>query len=130
VLVAYQVKQNIMTKRELINEAYLKLGYLQKDIDIFVDEDGWAKHIAGNSKELTINDYGVSFRPEELFKIELNNGWVKIESELDLVLDSDFYWTTTKNNDIWQTHFDDIEIGRHTHFQRIAKPNPPLYYEK
>jgi hypothetical protein len=77
-------KNNQMTKEEIIKEAYLKLGYSKSDIEIYVSINGWSRHVSGNCKILTGHDSGVSFRPEELFKIENNNGWVKIYCENDM----------------------------------------------
>ena len=77
-------------------------------------------------------------RPKSLQGIEINNGWIKIESKDDLPKIDGHYWVVDKNetstriirytndpytnqmkNDWWMKYI--------THYQTIEVPSPPIY---
>lgn len=105
-----------------------------------VDDNGWSK------KEFKYGEYNVSdfdakmylcganIRPKELQGIENNNGWIKIENEKDFPQKDDCDYWIVKNGNIELFHWLKEEtlnsvarLSVITHYQRIAKPRPPIY---
>lgn len=63
-----------------------------------------------------------------------NNGWIKIESEVDLPKEVDQYWFASHNNKIeirfYNPNWIDDRVQfrrRYTHYQPIQKPKPPKF---
>ncbi|MNY73651.1 hypothetical protein D3C86_2124910 [compost metagenome] len=77
---------------------------------------------------------GANIRPKELRGIENNNGWIKIENEKDFPQKDDCDYWIVKNGNIELFHWLKEEtlnsvawLSVITHYQRIAKPRPPIY---
>lgn len=119
------------SKQECIAKAYEKHGYNWEEIKEVVSQDGWCNcrlvsklSLSGKQED---SECGYYVRPIELKGIENNNGWIKIESENDLPKDG-WHWTLSiVENEPFETHYEDINIGYHTHYQPITKPEPPLH---
>lgn len=130
-----------MTKEEKIKEAYGDNWELVKDK---VNKDGWIKDrefifsdfVKGTVWQTTDHDdeWYDTRRPMQLKGIEDNNGWVKIESQLQLMeLKFNVYyklydnkakleWIAKKpNTGIFPNH------QYITHFKKVLEDNPPIY---
>ncbi len=87
---------------------------------------------------IKLENYLTYTRPKSLQGIEINNGWIKIESKDDLPKIDGHYWVVDKNetstriirytndpytnqmkNDWWMKYI--------THYQTIEVPSPPIY---
>ena len=134
---------NLEAKQEAIKKAYGKYWEELKD---YIDDKGWFNMF---QYLLKINKYrnfaGIEWkskcsctdnelvRPESIYRIELNNGWIRIESEDDLPKVQDSFYVCFKNGEIIQRYF--IPNNKHskedwrniTHWQPIIKPKPPIY---
>lgn len=132
-----------MTKQEKIQEAY---GEYWKSVKDYVDENGFIIMAISIIKEVnlvferkvmyhsknTSGAIGMCVRPISLENIENNNGWIKIESEEDLPKQNIMCWALYEDkeeptcirfiNGKWV-----LDFGKITHYQPIAKPQPPLY---
>lgn len=149
-----------MTKEEKIKEAYGKNWEIVKDK---VNKDGWIKDrefifsdfIEPIDWQTTDHDdeYYDTRRPMKLKGIENNNGWVKIESEIDLpkeniecffrVVVNERYCnagvyinngrfrvkSSLTNSENFFTVDDVIRnyFPKVTHYKVIEKPQPPIY---
>ena len=83
-----------MTKQEAIQKAYGEHWEAVKD---YVDENGWIGNVYYdldvNDKDFEEQDFGllqsnIKYRPKSLQGLETNRGWIKIESEDDLPVES------------------------------------------
>jgi len=144
-----------MTKQEKIQEAYGEYWdlFTKEEQNKILIDNGWNSYFnhplhweMSKFIEIETIAYGVgtSWRPLSLQGIENNNGWIKIESEVDLPDDDDellyeichfedemfkrfyevFNWQAITK--IWEgnsEYFQD-EI---THYRPIVKPKPPIY---
>lgn len=130
-----------MTKEEKIKEAWIEEIGIDKYNSIVkrgnIDENGYgtckwglifSKYINNPKFDYVQNSLtNGSVRPKSLSGIETNNGWIKIESEADLPKDG-WHWTLSIiENEPFQTHYEDIDIRYHTHYQPIQKPQSPIY---
>ncbi len=128
-----------MTKEQKIQEVYESHGFSWIQAKEYVDESGWSKHRIGNCKALTNKRCGVSWRPEELYGLDKNNGWIKIESDDDLPKEDCHCWILDKEKGLvtgmWkqaptkQLHDQACFFWkkRATHYQIIIKPQDPMY---
>lgn len=116
-----------MTKEEKIKEAYGE--YFEK---CNPDENGWfwsENIIFSFCKNWDKIGYRktLRFRPKSLSGIENNNGWVKIESEVDLPREELDYFILYKN-EVQYFSGRICDLNEHaTHYQPIKKPEPPIY---
>jgi hypothetical protein len=124
-----------MTKEEKIKEAYGEYWNLVKDLvrnDGSLSEAVWL----GSSINLPYHDYSTGYyRPDTLWGITDNNGWIKFEGNPPK--ESNWYWIKTKNDTLvayWANHkniFVDNDSSFYfnavTHYQPVRKPKPPLY---
>lgn len=136
-----------MTKQEKIKEAYGDRFNHYKP-----DECGWSSKIVYEWNEVVDNDFCTKaiahgmyrVRPSSLSGIEQNNGWIKIESEVDLPTDDircEFIKDTGEQlygrfeNRMGGLFVDESKRFEHpeyrkesiTHYQPIQKPQPPIY---
>lgn len=123
-----------MTKEEKIKEAWKE--YLVEVSD-YIDDNGWCNcriahklSLSGDSED---SECGHFVRPKSLQGIENNNGWIRIESEVDLpeFFGSD-YWVILNGNVTMLNRngsFSNVELWKNnvTHYQPIIKPDSPLY---
>ncbi len=127
------------TKEEVIKEDWVLFG-----VDSDESYDGWIpaeyvpeEAILSGMLDLknfrTSTDYDEPFyRPKSLQNIEDNNGWISINSEKDLKVESGFYEvynTRWKGNEmsiiqVVEPYTLDKTI---THYKRIYQSNPPLH---
>jgi len=82
--------------------------------------------------ETEYSDSKRAWRPKSLSGIENNNGWIRIESEADLIVEEGYYA-------VFNTRFKGNEISiiqivipykldsYITHYQPIIKPEKPIY---
>jgi len=134
-------------KQEKIKEAY---GQYWEDFKSYADENGWIRDKdfwgrwpnSGIEWETTDhdNDYYDKRRPKSLSGLKDNNGWIFIESEVDLPDQPGEYYAV-KNHSIEAAHYlgknrwlmsgspypRTTEITGITHYQPIVKPKPPIY---
>lgn len=123
-----------MTKQEKIQEAY---GEVYERYSEFINENGWIKKLSLiPSFEVCEIDFNGKFqRPKTLFNLESNNGWIKIECE-DSFPKEDIECYVI--NQIGRIQFAEFEVENQrfyvdnlrmypSHYQRIIKPNYPLY---
>lgn len=130
-----------MSKEELIKEAY---GEYWNNLKQAIDSNGWIEISWMQENEVNIdfdlktnyeNGMGQDLaRPKSLQGIENNNGWVKILSEDDLPKEDNVGYMVCKNTDmLFNTSITKSTViylyntGKITHYQPIAKPQPPLY---
>lgn len=129
-----------MTKEEKIKEAY---GSYYEEVKNKIDNNGWLFDSLDffNEKMTNIdidhkwhNEYEASsYRPLQLEGIENNNGWIKIESEADLPKENGVYWTLRNGSTVplYLKVYNDLDseywVNAYTHYQKIIKPEPPLY---
>lgn len=81
---------------------------------------------------VTFNDLG--FRPRTIVGIEHNNGWIRIGSEEDLppLEDDSEFWIANKNGIFGFTAYS-LQVQRKwenktlTHYQKVVKPEKPIY---
>jgi len=130
-----------MTKKEKIQEAYLKLNVDWNWISIFIDfsngftfKEDVRLTLPEEELEIVNSQFGIMWRPKSLQGIENNNGWIKIESEGDLPKENGKYWTAIGDNqdEMFDNEFVERKYfkWRHieiTHYQPIQKPQPPIY---
>jgi hypothetical protein len=126
---------NETAKQKAIREAYGNHWEVVKD---FILNDGWCSRrkrieFTQIAKDIEI-DYEVvtpyHWRPASLQGLESNNGWVLSEEMPDNF--SGMVWAKSGDiieiMDVVNGHFYAPEIGReYTHYQRITKPEPPIY---
>ena len=136
-----------MTKQEKIQEAWIiaiGIDAYESDVKGFIDDNGWVdikiyllKDDYLQSRPIREGLSPVSFlrRPILLEGIDNNNGWVKIYIESDLPKkDLECYVT----NAIGRIQFGEFEKETEsffvnndrifpTHYQKIIKPNYPIY---
>ncbi len=115
-----------MTKEEKIKLSYEEIGLFSG----LANENGWKnsdvipkdkKHLFDNTK------YGNS-RPKSLQGIETNNGWIKIESEVDLPTTICDCWVIRKNKtELRFCKWSNVSVEFHSHYQPIVKPDLPIY---
>ena len=132
---------NLEAKQEAIKKAYGKYWEELKD---YIDDKGWFNMF---QYLLKINKYrnfaGIEWkskcscpdnelvRPESIYRIELNNGWIRIESEDDLPKESFNYWIF--QSDLRAVTMKDFYDNKKyygvkaTHYRPIVKPLKPLY---
>ena len=129
-----------MTKEEKIKEAYGR--HWNKIKDTASKYNGWITnwfYVDCGIFDCEMKIFGGSpfYRPNSLQGIDNNNGWIKIESELDLPKEEGQYYTISKSNqtNILSDYFFREEyksdknwwIKNITHYQPIIKPLPPIY---
>ena len=130
-------------KEQNIKEAY---GEHWEAVKKFVDENGWVNTETDGLSDETFNAMRLflaecdmkgimKFRPKQLYGIENNAGWTRIESEADLPKEYGLYWLYLKTGMIgtrfihngikkWEA----IDIFQEaTHYQLVIKPQPPIY---
>jgi len=122
-----------MTKEEKIKEAYGE--YLDRINPSLLD--GWSTTCFSKNIDKDIfneEDTGyfgyLKLRPKSLQGIENNNGWIKIESYIDIANTNCFVYTNKGTNCLYDTYmkFSSIcELEEVTHYQPIQKPQPPIY---
>jgi len=116
-----------MTKQEKIQEAY---GEVYDRYSEFINENGWIKKLSLiPSFEVCEIDFKGKFqRPKNLFNLENNNGWIRIESENDLPKEANEYWVKHNDGDILTLFATNAFLLKNcTHYQPIIKPQPPIY---
>lgn len=137
-----------MTKEEKIKDVYQKLGFIWSKIEHLVTEngvlilpspdlkyslEGYENLVSDKEKFSSFGKDGLKLQPSALSGIYNNNGWVKIESEIDLPKDDDgAYWIANENG-----RFDFIATGYQikakwknetcTHYKQIEFPKDPIY---
>lgn len=126
-----------MTKQEIIKQAYgehwASFNYLTKECAI--NNNGWISISLQHPPKSIDLDFGEKniYRPKSLQGIYTNNGWIKIESELDLPREVglNYYCTSREsvsNNTINSEQIIDCwNAGIVTHYQPIIKLKPPIY---
>ena len=128
-----------MTKKEAIEKAYGEHWEAVKD---YVDENGWFNR--NNFKGRLIFNYhdleteGNYYRPKSLQGLETNRGWIKIEDTEQIIPEDPdkLYFVGT----MFESGFEQrggvlshsgllsvLEYEKHTHYQPIQKPQPPIY---
>ena len=138
--------QNHIADMKKIQEM-VKSKNLDKDLEVTILEsiEGCienAESFLETEKEQIKNSYGagaIDATSEEVLQVE-NNGWIKIESELELPNDDEPMWVIIedcefaelvqpdrKNDDFYGS--DGIIYHSHhiTHYQPIQKPEPPKF---
>lgn len=141
-----------MTKEEKIKDVYINLGFEWDKITSLLTENGvlilpspdYKYTLKGYDNLIADKDHFVSFgkeglklQPKILFGINNNNGWVKIESEDDLPKEKNTYWVIDKfmeTNPVSEFFDPDNLVSmnerwmhRMTHYQKIVKPEQPIY---
>lgn len=128
-------------KQEAIRLAY---GEQWEKVKNSIDENGWVESgyfdtipnlISANENFTSPKQYKADernddyflWRPNSLFKLEQNNGWISIESEDDLPTEPNFYWVMDKDKTMHQVHYEDININFVSHYQPIQKPKNPIF---
>lgn len=134
------------TKEQAIKEAYKEYWDEVKD---YVDENGLLdKQVFSNHKGISYEDisnkisfihYGNFCIPKSLKGIEVNNGWIKIESDNDLPKeDCDCHFKTYSNNYFLGKYVKDtdnfinifyskVHYGDVSHYKQIENPKEPIY---
>lgn len=82
-----------------------------------------------------IQPAGLRYRPKSLQGIETNNSWIKIESEDNLPTDENFDYWACNGNHFYSLPYtcselrEDYKVNNDyfTHYQKIIRPNKPLY---
>lgn len=134
-----------MTKQEKIQEVWINeigIDTYEADVKGFVDDDGWVdikfyllKDNYSQSRPIREGFSPTSFlrRPESLQGIEKNNGWIKIESGDDLIVEDGYYAvynTRWKNDEISliqvTSPYNNFDKSI-THYQPIIIPQQPIY---
>lgn len=118
--IGIQVYNSLKLSNELSDDGWLEVNYLPFDHEKKYDV-------------LKFNKTRFAIRPKSLSGIDKNNGWVKINLDDDLPKESSAYWIM-RNNDTIST-LNDYETDKKymfpelkaTHYQRIIKPNKPIY---
>jgi hypothetical protein len=123
-----------MKKLEKIKEAY---GKTYERYSEFIDKNGWIKKLSliKDFEVCEVDFVGSKQRPKLLQGIEHNNGWIYIESEVDLP-DKDIECYVT--NRIGRIQFGEFEKETErffvnndrifpTHYQQVIKPKHPIY---
>lgn len=123
----------MITKEDAIKEAYKLIGIdweLKSSSRLHVN--GWIHR--SESKLINFDNWdtrGSWYRPKSLNGLENNNGWIKIESELDLPKITGHYWSYNgkevlddyfEYNNYWLKRWKFV-----TYYQPITKPEPPIY---
>lgn len=134
-----------MTKSEKIKEAWGELwnSFNESAKKCALNKDGYVATILQNGLNQDFTEFNTSllaWRPKSLQGIESNNGWIKIESKLDLPNHSIEYHVIKKGSlqkayyigsNRWIVEGNDFpkttEIHEITHYQPIEKPKPPIY---
>lgn len=135
-------------KEKAIREAYGTLGIEWDSIKDHLTENYWIRNpyepvdllwLIRDEKGIEVVIKGdnlgrLCFVPKSLAGIENNNGWIRIESEADLPIETDSYFVVYKDGCIICHHFSvssDFDrvlfIQEFTHYQPIVKPNLPIY---
>ena len=133
-----------MTKEEKIKIVYESLGFEWEACSKYIAENGviilptpdlkytlkgYDNLIKDTDKFSAFGNEGLKIQPSILKGIYNNNGWIKIESEEDLPIDNESYWTVIEGvkNSLFQTYSNHIVLKHHTHYQPIIKPESPIY---
>lgn len=134
---------NLEAKQEAIKKAYGKYWDELKD---YIDDKGWFNMF---QYLLKINKYrnfaGIEWkrkcdcvdnelvRPESIYRIELNNGWIRIENKDYLPKKDGLYFVFTKEKEVITAYYDNTnrfcftDWENFTHYRPIVKPLKPLY---
>ena len=118
---------NLEAKQEAIKKAYGKYWEILYE---YVDKNGWCYGFFKTKTYFQTEFTSDKWRPKSLSGIELNNGWIRIESEADLP--NHKLWLSD-GKDVWQGNLFEMEFFAKrintlaTHYQPIVKPKPPIY---
>ena len=125
---------NEKRKQEAIKKAY---GDYWDNFSDCVDRNG----MANLDRDFTYEDMGLelqsngNWRPKSLDGIETNNGWIRIDENLNHNQEPEKgqYWTIFRNGFIEVSYYDGTRECykfwrlNFTHYQPIVKPNLPIY---
>jgi len=138
-----------MTKQEKIKDVYQKLGFIWSKIEHLVTEEGvlilpspdlkyslegYENLVADKEKFSSFGKEGLKLQPSSLKGIYNNNGWIHIESEIDLPKEDCSCIVIFDNGEIdvqrFFINYKDFANTPYkyiTHYQVVKLPSPPIY---